>query len=83
MNFCLTKHLFGHKYLEIRLYTFKEPVVFDLCTKWTLQDNHAGYSLWISFYRVFFHFNIYDNRHWDYEKGKWCVYKEPKKGKRK
>jgi hypothetical protein len=33
--------------------------------------DHAGLKFFVQFWRLFFEFNVYDVRHWNYELSKW------------
>jgi hypothetical protein len=73
----LYKHLnlTKHKTFEFQLDLFDKglaPNFFDFDMKWTTKQDHAGPSITISvFYLFYFHIMIYDNRHWNYETGTW------------
>jgi len=65
-----------NKTLEVQLeFWDSDETIFDFSFKWSRRTDHAGVSLDISIWRFSFYFSICDNRHWDYEKKQWCVYK--------
>ena len=35
--------------------------------------DHAGFKLFIEFWCVFFEFNVYDTRHWNYAADRWAL----------
>ena len=48
------------------------PRYFDLYFRLNLRGHdHAGLKFFIQFWRVFFEFNVYDNRHWNYLADRW------------
>jgi len=47
---------------------------FEFSLSWTTRKDHAGFEFVFSIYRLFWIcFSVYDNRHWDYERGCWAV----------
>jgi hypothetical protein len=70
MFYCwqLTKN----KYLELSLtLQRKTNTYFWLDISWSKETDHAGFRFDFQFFKLAFCFNIYDNRHWDYELNKW------------
>lgn len=51
------------------MYLFEIQFDFRLTGK-----DHAGVSFNLTLFGYDISLMIYDNRHWDYEKGKWCAY---------
>jgi hypothetical protein len=44
---------------------------FQLTFRWTNKGDHAGFRFWFSIFRLFFYeLSITDNRHWNYEEGR-------------
>lgn len=66
------------KFLEIQFLTFKEWSYFDLQVKWDRKCDHAGFKLNIHILGAQFYFSIYDSRHWDYVKDRWCEQNQEK-----
>lgn len=56
-------------YFKIRLSLFGE--FFDFYTYWNRRMDHAGFSFDLTIFGFTTHFNIYDNRHWDYMENNW------------
>ena len=52
---------------------------FEAVVKITRKCDHAGVSIYLEAFRFCISFNLYDVRHWDYDKDKWKVYKDKKK----
>ena len=64
-------YLTKHKFLELQLIlSNKLKTGFDF-TK-SIHCDHAGIEMEIYILGFEFSFRIYDNRHWDHEKNKWC-----------
>lgn len=46
--------------------------LFEFSLQWTLKGDHAGLGFTFSLYKLFWiELQIYDVRHWDYEKDCW------------
>jgi hypothetical protein len=43
---------------------------------WTIRQSHAGLDIDFGLLGYCFHFNFYDNRHWNYTEGRWMKYTE-------
>lgn len=65
--------IFPNKYLEMQLMRSGTLLDFQLDLSWRGHD-HAGPSLNLGLLTWEFNINIYDHRHWDYEKHTWEVY---------
>ena len=53
---------------------------FDVVFNLTRQCDHAGLRINVEICGYYAEFQIYDCRHWDSEKNKWCVYEKDKVG---
>jgi hypothetical protein len=75
---CLYFPITKNKSFELQLNFFDSLFhndVFELNINWTIQQDHAGPSFTFVLYRtIFFKIQIYDNRHWNYEKNTWETY---------
>lgn len=65
-----------HKSLELGVQDVRQYVDHDEHFNWRLSLNfrgadHAGLKFFVQFWRVFFEFNLCDNRHWDYKANTW------------
>ena len=63
---------FKNKYWELQVDRCADIVGFDL--RYTVRQDHAGLFLSLSLAGYEVIFNVYDNRHWNYDKGDWEVY---------
>ncbi len=55
------------KFWEVQLTTFDEyNSYFKILIKWTRQCDHAGFNLTIELFSLYFCFQVYDSRHWNY-----------------
>lgn len=54
---------------------FIDGELFDIEISWDLKGNdHAGFSLTLGLFGKEFLFQIYDHRHWNYDKDQWEEY---------
>jgi len=65
---------FKHKYWEVQIIKNDNLIRFDFDV--TTQQDHAGCNLEIGLLGYEIHFTFYDNRHWNYEEGRWMFYNE-------
>ncbi len=57
-----------HKFWEIQLASFDDFTnYFNFSLRWNRKCDHAGVNLTIEILSLYFCFQIYDSRHWDYE----------------
>lgn len=45
--------------------------LFNAVTYWNRKADHAGFIFNITIFGLTLHFNIYDNRHWDFIENNW------------
>ena len=82
MNFCVPLFhpkyfpLLKNKYFEFQADKFEEFDYFKFSLSWTRRTDHAGPKLLIEILGLFLSLNIYDNRHWNYDKNCWEQYSE-------
>ena len=67
-------YVLEHKYVELELYQDSSMVSFNF--SWTIRQSHAGLDIDFGLLGYCFHFNFYDNRHWNYTEGRWMKYTE-------
>lgn len=60
---------FEHKFVELEVHTTESLIGFNFL--WTTRRDHAGLNLQLSLFGLCVHLNLYDNRHWDYEAGRY------------
>lgn len=63
-----------HKYAELEFY--KDTSLLSVNFNWTIRQSHAGLDIELGLLGYCVHFNIYDNRHWNSEEGRWMKYSE-------
>jgi hypothetical protein len=75
------KNLWNHmwyicenKYAELEVYRDSSLVAVNF--NWTIRQSHAGLDVELGLFGYCIHFNIYDNRHWNYTEGRWYKYDE-------
>lgn len=61
-----------NKFIELECY--KDCTLVSFYFNWTARQSHAGLDLEAGLFGYCFHFNFYDNRHWDYDKNQYEVY---------
>jgi hypothetical protein len=65
---------FKHKFIELECY--KDSTLLTVVCNWTIRQSHAGLDIELGLFGYNVHFNFYDNRHWNNEEGRWCIYDE-------
>lgn len=71
--FCPNGKISKNKYWELQISCFKcfrLDKIFNFQCQWTLKGDHCGFSLIIGILTVYFHFLIYDDRHWNCKEDK-------------
>lgn len=63
-----------HKYAELEVY--RDSSLLSVNFSWTIRQSHAGLDIELGLLGYCVHFNLYDNRHWNYEEGRWVQYSE-------
>jgi hypothetical protein len=66
-----SKKLSKNKILEMQSGIFENWSYFDFMLKRDRKKDHAGFMFYIEFFGLYFLFQTYDKRHWDYKKNKW------------
>ena len=64
------------KYWELECY--RSNVIVELGFNVTTRCDHAGFDLTIGLLGHTIHFQVYDNRHWNYKEDRWMFYTEEK-----
>jgi hypothetical protein len=63
-------HITKNKAMEVQLNRMGDDILcIDL--KYTVTGDHAGVSIHLGLFGHNFMFDIYDRRHWDYDRGCW------------
>lgn len=65
---------FKHKCIELECY--KDGHLLTIMFNWSIRTSHAGVDFELGLFGYNFHFNFYDNRHWNHEEGRWMIYTE-------
>ena len=68
------KTVFKHKYWEVQI--IKNDNLFRIEFEFSTRQDHAGINLELGLIGYEIHATIYDNRHWNYEEGRWHVHGE-------
>jgi hypothetical protein len=63
---------FKNKFIEFELYKDSSIIVANF--NWTTRQSHAGIEAEFGLLGHCFRTNLYDNRHWNYDKNCYCVY---------
>ena len=72
-------HVFKNKAFEVQAQNGTDELLgFSL--NWSLRTDHAGVRITLYFFHRFVHVNLYDMRHWDYDKGGYIEYANSKFG---
>lgn len=72
--FVKTGHVVGHKYWEVEVY--KTKAIIDAELSINFRQDHAGIALGLGLFGYTLRGQIYDNRHWNDEEGRWKIYTE-------
>jgi hypothetical protein len=67
-------NLYKNKAWEIEIYRSDTVVEFE--TRLTVRQDHAGLIIELGLFSYTIRAQVYDTRHWDYEKKAWQVYEE-------
>lgn len=63
------------KFWEIQLTTFEAyESYFNFSIKWTHKCDHAGFNLTFELFFLYFCFQVYDSRHWDYDNDRYEIH---------
>lgn len=60
---------FKNKYWEVQF--MKDDELFRIEFEWSIRQDHAGIRLELGLLGYKGSFTIYDNRHWNYNEGRW------------
>lgn len=55
---------------------YRSNTLIEFCLQFTHRQDHAGLRVEFGIFSFSFTFNIYDTRHWNYDKKQWEVYDE-------
>lgn len=58
---------FKNKFIELEV--TRDFTLVSFMFNWTVRQSHAGLDLELGVFGFNVHFNFYDNRHWNFEKG--------------
>lgn len=70
--FAWSKQLSKHKACELEVY--RSDTIVELEGRISFRQDHAGITLGVGLFSWTVRFQLYDNRHWDYDKGQWHDY---------
>lgn len=65
---------FKHKFWEVQI--MKSDDILAVDARVTTHCDHAGAELWVGILGYAINLHFYDNRHWNYEEGRWKFYTE-------
>lgn len=65
---------FKHKFWEFQADKTSDILGFEF--RFTTRQDHAGLFVSLALFGYDIIFNIYDNRHWNYEENRWMFYTE-------
>lgn len=65
-----------HKCLETGFERLRKNDGFSICWRFNTRGDHAGLKFYVEVFGFFFEFNIYDHRHWSWEKNRWLEHGE-------
>lgn len=65
---------FKNKFLELEVH--KDSTLISFMFQLSTRQSHGGLSMELGLFGYSFNFNFYDNRHWNYEAGRYFNYGE-------
>ena len=65
---------FKNKFLELEV--LKDTTIVSFMFRLSTRQSHGGLSMELGLLGYSFNFNFYDNRHWNYEAGRYFKYDE-------
>lgn len=65
---------FKHKYLELEV--FEDTTVLSFSFQLAIRQSHGGLTIGLGVLGYSFNFQFYDNRHWNYDEGRYFKYNE-------
>jgi hypothetical protein len=68
------KTFIQYKYWELQIMKDSDLISVDI--RYTRNQDHAGFDLWLGLIGYAVTFKIYDSRHWDYDTANWKEYSE-------
>ena len=71
--YCKDKKLTEYKAIEAGVY--QSNTIITMSLGYTVRQDHAGLRIVVGLFGYECQLNIYDTRHWDYEKQQWESYK--------
>lgn len=74
MGMCFSGRITKNKSWELQFP--KTNTIICLEFKFTTKQDHAGFYLELNLFGRGFIFQIYDNRHWDYDNQKWSEHEK-------
>jgi hypothetical protein len=60
-----------NKYCEFEIY--RSDVIFSFDFQYSINRDHAGLNVGFGLLTFDMNFQMYDTRHWDYEKKQWAI----------
>lgn len=64
--------LFKYKAWEVECY--RSDTVAEVEARFTIHEDHAGLTVGLGLFSYTLRAQIYDSRHWDYERKQWVTY---------
>jgi hypothetical protein len=65
---------FKHKFIELEI--IKDASIISFMFRLSTRQSHGGLVIEMGLLGYSFNFNFYDNRHWNYELGRYFQYNE-------
>ena len=74
--FCLENRIprTDHKYYCVQMY--RDPVLLGFKFRLAPREDHGGVRMEIGLFGFALTMQIYDNRHWNFDEGRWEIYLE-------
>jgi hypothetical protein len=70
---CISARLTKNKSLELE-HSYMSTMLVDFDLLWTVRTDHAGFRITVGILGYGIGFQIYDTRHWNYERDQYEIY---------
>lgn len=67
---CWCYNISKNKAWELQFDRFPSGPPMEFTIEYTTTGDHCGFEIRIQLFSLYFHFKIYDKRHWDYDNHK-------------
>ena len=73
-DFLWSKHKMFAKHKAWEISAYRTNTIVELYFHYRIRCDHAGFKLMLGLFGYTTELNLYDTRHWDYDKNTWGTY---------